>query len=399
MSINDHKKTAIMKVFNCMKSIDILRKLVSFNSEPSRSNLDLLDWVEEYLAGYGIEGQRVYDVTLSKANFYATVGPECSGGIVLSGHTDVVPVDGQTWDTPPFELSIRGQRAYGRGTCDMKGFVSASLAALPNMLAADIKRPIHFAFSYDEELGCVGAPSMIAEIVKTLPPVDAVVVGEPTNMKVIENHKGMMAGHVEIVGRDAHSSMPQLGVDANLAAHSWMTDVVAATEELRSRARADSPFDPPYSTINIGTLQGGAATNIVAGTCKIGWSARVMEHDEPAEMIAMIQHATDRIDGQLKAEDASCGAVLTIDTQVPALKSEPNPVAADLARSITGDNGRNRVVSFATEGGQFQDGGFSVVVCGPGSIEQAHKPNEFIELSQLDACDDFITKIIERQKT
>ncbi|MBU2866417.1 acetylornithine deacetylase [Pacificibacter marinus] len=381
-----------------MKSIDVLKKLVAFNSEPSRSNLDLLDWVESYLADYGITATRVYDAGGTKANIYARVGPSCAGGIILSGHTDVVPVDGQTWDTPPFELTIRDGRAYGRGTCDMKGFVSTALAALPQMVAENLTRPIYFALSYDEELGCVGAPSMIAELVKKLPPVDAVVVGEPTNMKVIENHKGMMAGHVSIVGRDAHSSMPQLGVDSNLAAHAWMTDIIAVTEKLRAGRQVDSPFDPPYSTINIGTLQGGAATNIVAGTCKIGWSARVMDHDDPAAMIAELQRATDKIDAQLKAQDATCGAVLTIDTQVPALTSEPNPVAADLARSITGDNGRNQVVSFATEGGQFQDGGYSVVVCGPGSIEQAHKPNEFIELSQLEAGDAFIQKIIERQR-
>lgn len=380
-----------------MKTIDVLTKLVAFNTEPSRSNLELLDWVESYLATYGVTAKRVYNEDCTKANLYATVGPMVEGGVVLSGHTDVVPIDGQVWDTPAFEVTIKDGRAYGRGTCDMKGFVAATLAALPDMMAADLQRPIHFAFTYDEELGCIGAPSLVAELVQELPPIDAVVVGEPTNMRVIESHKGMMAGHVEIIGRDAHSSMPQLGVDANLAAHQWMTDIIAATEAFKTRAQDDSPFAPPFSTINIGTLQGGAATNIVAGTCTIGWSARVMDHDDPAQIIAELQSATDRIDAQLKSADEACGATLSIATQVPALRPDVPPVAADMARAFTGDNQRNKVVSFATEGGQFQDGGYSAVVCGPGSIEQAHKPNEFIDLSELDACDAFLHKVIERQ--
>jgi acetylornithine deacetylase len=311
----------------------------------------------------------------------------------------VVPVDGQIWNTPPFELTERDGRAYGRGTCDMKGFVSVVLAAVPEMVAADLAKPIHFAFTYDEELGCLGAPSLIAELVKQLPPVDAVVVGEPTNMKVIENHKGMMSGHVFITGRDAHSSMPQLGVDSNLAAHRWISDVIKLTGDLEKRAKDDSPFAPPFSTINIGMLKGGSATNIVAGTSDIGWSARIMDHDQPSEIIAYLQDATDRLDARLKSQSEDCGAVLSVDTEVPALKPEANPVAADIARAITGDNQPNKVVSFATEAGQFQTVGYSAVVCGPGSIEQAHKPNEFIELSQIEICETFVSKIIERQMT
>ena len=380
-----------------MKALKILEILVAFPTVSSSSNLDLMAWVAGYLDRYGVKSHLVPNEDGTKTNLYATIGPATAGGIILSGHTDVVPVEGQDWHSAPFETVIKDGRVYGRGTCDMKGFLAIVLAAVPAMVAADLKRPIHLAFTYDEEVGCLGAPPLIAELVKVLPPVDAVFVGEPTSMKVIENHKGMVTGSVMITGRDAHSSMPHLGVDANLAAHHWMSEILKLGASLASKRQPGSTFEPPISTINIGVLSGGNAVNIVAGKCHIGWSLRVMPTDDAAEIIAEIQRATAKVDFALKAQDGNCGATLVIHTEVPSFKVEPTPTAANLCRSFTGENNKDQVVSFATEAGQFQLAGYSVAVCGPGSIEQAHKPNEFIALSEMDRCAEFLTMAISRQ--
>lgn len=380
-----------------MNALKILEILVAFPTVSSNSNLDLMTWIAGYLDRYGIKSHFVPNNDGRKTNLYATIGPANAGGIILSGHTDVVPVEGQDWHTAPFETVIKDGRVYGRGTCDMKGFLAIVLAAVPAMVVADLKRPIHLAFTYDEEVGCLGAPRLIAELVKVLPPVEAVFVGEPTNMKVIENHKGMVTGSVMITGRDAHSSMPHLGVDANLAAYHWISEMLKLGTSLASKRQLGSTFEPPISTINIGVLSGGNAVNIVAGKCHIGWSLRVMPTDDAAEIIAEIKSATAKIDVALKAQDGDCGAVLIIHTEVPSFKMEATPTAANLCRSFTGENNKDQVVSFATEAGQFQLAGYSVVVCGPGSIEQAHKPNEFLALSEIELGEEFLRKVIQRQ--
>lgn len=378
-----------------MDAHQIIAKLVSFPTVSSESNLDLMHWIRDYLDQYDVQSHILPSEDGIKANLYATIGPSVAGGIVLSGHTDVVPVTGQSWKSDPFQTVTRGGRMYGRGTCDMKGFVGIALAAVPAMVAKGLKRPIHLAFTHDEEIGCVGAPFLISELVAKLPPVDAVIVGEPTNMKIIENHKGLIAGYLEVKGRNAHSSMPQLGVDANLAAHRWMSEAIALTDDLGARSHPDRGFEPACSTINFGVISGGHAFNIISADCRIDWSVRVVPGDRPEDIIATLQAAADNIDRQLKCEDAACGAVLRVETQVPPFQSEAHPVAADLCRRLTGDNGRDRVVSFATEAGQFQQAGYSVVVCGPGSIEQAHKPDEYIELSQIAAGEALLHSIID----
>jgi acetylornithine deacetylase len=372
---------------------DLLGKLVAFDTTSRLSNLELIAFVEARLAEHGIGGTRVTNADGSKANLYATLGPVVEGGVVLSGHTDVVPVDGQDWRTDPFVLTRRGDRLYGRGTCDMKAFLALALAAVPLFLEA--RRPIHLAFSYDEEVGCVGAPAMIRDMVAHLPPVAAVIVGEPTNMEVVSAHKAISTWIVTVTGHEAHSSLTHLGLSANMAAIRLMGSLAGLADRLEQDAVAGSAFLPPHPTLTVGQINGGTAVNILARSCVFAFDLRCPPGYDPRAIIAPFLAEAAAMDRAMKLRFPECGVSVALRSGAPALAPESDGEAERLARRIAGDNGPARAVAYAAEAGQFQQAGYSTVICGPGSIEQAHQPDEYIEIAQLERGAAFMLRLAE----
>lgn len=375
---------------------DILEKLVSFPSVSRDSNLPLLDWVEAYLSAHGVAAHRVYNAEGTKANLYAVVGPEVAGGVVLSGHVDVVPVDGQAWSSDPFVLTERDGRLYGRGACDMKGFDALALAAVPLALARGVKRPLQIALSYDEEFGCVGAPSMIAEMAERLPPA-TVIVGEPSMMKPVSGHKGGSGLWVQVTGVPVHSSMMHVGVSA---VHEAARLIMWANEvNAEHRAKPVTPlaglFDPPWTTIHCGTIRGGTAGNITAADCAFDMSFRVVPGESNADLKARFLAFVAEVEAGMKAVDPRAGITVTERFRVPLLKPEAQGAAEALACALTGENGAG-VVSYGTEAGQFQEAGYSAIVCGPGDIAQAHQPDEYISVAQFEAGWAFMQRLVDR---
>ena len=374
----------------------MIARLVAFDTVSSKSNLPLIEDVRAYLAEHGVECHLVPNEDGTKANLYATIGPKVAGGVVLSGHTDVVPVDDQDWSTDPFEVVEKDDRLYGRGTCDMKGFCAIALALVPEMLAADMKRPIHLAFSYDEELGCLGAPFMIREMAGQLPAIDAVVVGEPTDMQVAEMHKGVYGAHVFVRGKEVHSSQTHLGVSATRYAAKIVNFLNDLHDEFVANPYDDLPLEPPHSTINVGKIQGGIADNIVARDCNFTYDFRVLPQEGHHNIAEKIANYIATLEAEMKAKDPDCYIKQEIIWTPGFLAKEEDP-AKSLAMRLAGKN-ETIGVPYGTEAGQFQeDGSFSTIVCGPGSIDQAHKPDEFIELSQVELGVDFIRKLIAHQ--
>lgn len=375
----------------------MLEKLVAFPSVSRDSNLPVIDFIEDYLKAYGIPSTRVYNDEGNKASLYATVGPQVPGGVVLSGHTDVVPVDGQDWQTDPFTVTQKGDRVFGRGTCDMKGFLSLGLAQLPAMVAADLVRPIHFAFSYDEELACLGAWDLVAEMAKHVAMPAAVIVGEPTNMEVVTGHKGLINLLTRVRGFEVHSSLAHTGVSAVAIAAKLVTYLTETSEQNRQAADPQNPFVPNWTTVHCGQIEGGTAHNIVAKDCWFATDIRAIPTETPRQFYdRYLAYVRDEVEPAMQAIHRDTGIDIEILSEVPGLAPETNGAAEELARSLTGDNG-SHVVSYGTEAGQFQGAGFSVVVCGPGSIEQAHQPNEYLELSELEKGSQFIQDLIKRQ--
>jgi len=374
---------------------EMLARLVAFDTTSRNSNLALIEFVEGWLSALGVDSHRVANQDGSKTNLYATVGPMVVGGVVLSGHTDVVPVDGQPWSSAPFALTERNDRLYGRGTCDMKGFLALALAAAPDFAAAGLKRPIHFALSYDEEIGCLGAPSMIRELTRELPRPMAVVVGEPTDMQVVNGHKGISSWRVVVTGHEAHSSLTHLGISAVSVAVELMHKLTVLAHQLEQQAVPGSGFVPPHATLTIGQVNGGTAVNILARECSFVFDLRTLPGDSPDEIIAPFLAAVHQADRQMRTRFADAGASVTRRSQTPALAAWPNSPAATLARRLAGDNGPDRVVPYAAEGGQFQEAGFDTVICGPGSIEQAHQPDEYVEKAQILRGAAFMRRLIE----
>jgi len=377
------------------RAIDLLARLVSFDTTSRLSNLALIEWVEAYLAQLNIPSRRVPNADGTKSNLLATIGPAVEGGVVLSGHTDVVPVDGQPWSTDPFVLTERDGRLYGRGTCDMKGFLALALAAAPDLAAATLSKPLHLAFSYDEEVGCLGAPDMIAVIARDLPRPALVVVGEPTDMVAVSGHKGIASFKVTVSGREAHSSLTHLGVSANMAAIKLMAGLVALSEKLEREADPASPFTPKGATLTIGQVNGGTAVNILARECVFIFDLRTPPGLDPMAILADFFATAAAMDAELKARAPEAGVRVERRSLTPAFAPEVDGVAEAFARRMAGDNGPGRVVPYAAEAGQFQGAGFSTVICGPGSIDQAHQPDEFVEISQMQRGAAFMARLIE----
>jgi acetylornithine deacetylase len=377
------------------RAIDILGALVAFDTTSRLSNLALIEWVEAYLSRLGVASRRVPNADGTKSNLLASIGPSAPGGIVLSGHTDVVPVDGQSWSSDPFVLTRRDGRLYGRGTCDMKGFLALALAAAPDLAAATLDRPVHLAFSYDEEIGCLGAPDMIEVIARELPRPALVVVGEPTDMVAVRGHKGIASFRVTVTGREAHSSLTHLGVSANMIAIKLMSHLVELSERLEREADPASLFTPKGATLTVGQVNGGTAVNILARECVFIFDLRTPAGLEPREILADFFALAKKLDAEIKAKAPEGGVVVETRSMTPAFAPEVDGVAETFARRIAGDNGPPRVVPYAAEAGQFQGAGFSTVICGPGSIDQAHQPDEFVEISQMERGAAFLRRLVE----
>ena len=372
---------------------EMIETLVGFPTVSRDSNLDLIRFVRDYLAGHGVESHVVPNEDGTKANLYATIGPDAGGGIVLSGHTDVVPVDGQPWDTDPFGVVERGGRLYGRGTADMKSFSAVALALVPDMLAHGLKRPIHLALSYDEEVGCLGAPAMIAEIAANVPRPTAVIVGEPTSMKVMTAHKGIAVFETVVTGHEAHSSQTHRGVSAVMTA----ARLVSKLDEMARAEAANGstlPFEPPFTTIHVGVIEGGTAANIISRRCRFVWDVRHIPEDDPMIHVDRFNAwCESEVLPEMRSVAPQAGIETRMLNEAPALGPEEDGEAERIARAITGDNAVH-AAAYAAEAGQFQQAGFSTVICGPGSIDQAHQPNEYIELDQIDRCEWFLRRLM-----
>ena len=373
----------------------ILDRLVAFPTVSRDSNLPLIDWVEDYLDSHGVTAQRVWNKDRTKASLYAQIGPAVAGGVILSGHTDVVPVDGQPWSSDPWTVTERDGRLYGRGTCDMKGFVALALAAVPLALAADIKRPLQLALSHDEEVGCTGAPAMIAEMARRLPRAAAVIVGEPSRFSVVTGHKGGTGFKVHVKGHEVHSSLIHTGVSAIMAAAPLIdfANRVNAANAARPPAALAQLFDPPWTTLHVGMVEGGTAHNITAADCRFSIEFRVVPGEDIEDRVAEFARQVARAVGTMQAIRPETGITLERFFSVPPLRPEAKGAAEALVRRLTGDNGIH-VVSCGTEAGQFQAEGYSAVVCGPGDIAQAHQPDEYLELSQFNAGWSFMQRLV-----
>jgi acetylornithine deacetylase len=371
---------------------EVLAKLVAFNTESQRSNLEIIEFCRDYLASHGVESLIVPGHEAGKANLFATIGPDIDGGVVLSGHTDVVPVTGQDWTSDPWTLTERDGKLYGRGSCDMKGFDAIALALVPEMLAAPLKRPIHIALTHDEEVGCVGARILAKALTAAGAKPSAIIVGEPSMMQVVTGHKGAIRMITTVRGHAVHSSRIDTGVSAVMVAGqliAWSAEMMAKN---KANASTTSIFEPPYSTLHVGVVQGGTAVNIAAEHCQFYHEVRVMPGDE-TDYVALYKARIAELEAEMKAIAPETGITLEITSQTPPLAPEPHGEAEALSRRITGDNG-SHVVSYGTEGGLFQAENWSTVVCGPGNIAQAHQPNEFISIEQLEAGTTFVRKLI-----
>ncbi|MFK5996973.1 MAG: acetylornithine deacetylase [Rhodobacterales bacterium] len=374
----------------------LIADLVGHATVSDTSNLEIQNYIEAYLKFYGITVTRVYNDAGDKANLYASIGPDVAGGVVLSGHTDVVPVVGQAWSSDPFKVVEKDDRLYGRGTCDMKSFLAIALSLVPDMQAANMKRPIHLAFSYDEEVGCLGAPRMIDDMVAKLPPIDAVIVGEPTLLEIANAHKGVRGYRFRFRGVEAHSSQPHRGVSAIEYATKLMAEIYEIRDELTAKPFTGTSFEPPYSTLNVGMINGGTAHNIIAKECAFTVDYRYIPQDDRRAVIDRIDLLVGKLSAAMQKDHPDAGIDVDI-AEIPAFRAETDSNAEMLCRQLSGKNNTLNV-SYGTEAGQFQERGYSTIVCGPGSIDQAHKPDEYIELEQVKKGVQFIKSLINRQK-
>jgi len=374
-----------------MDAPQLIRTLVGFDTISRDSNLPLIEFVENYLDDQGIRSRRVPSPDGAKSNLVASVGPERAGGVILSGHTDVVPVDGQDWGTDPFGVVQAEGRLYGRGTCDMKGFIGIALALVPQMKT--LRRPLHFALSYDEEVGCLGAPAMIETITAELPAPAAVIVGEPTSMAAVTGHKGIVALRTVVRGYETHSSQTQRGVSAVMTAARLVGYLGGMAEQLAADTEPDNGFEPHHSTVHVGIIQGGTALNIISRDCEFVWDIRNIPPDDPQVLVDQFeQYCRDEVLPEMRRRHPDCSITTELLAQAPAFGMSDSPALA-LVQSLTGQSNTGQV-SYAAEAGLFQAAGLPVVLCGPGSIDQAHQPNEYISLSQVAAGEAFLRDLI-----
>lgn len=373
--------------------VEMLARLVAFDTTSRLGNLPLIAWVEQYLDEWGIPHFRVdYEAGL-KTNLFATIGPDVAGGIVLSGHTDVVPVDGQPWTSNPFELVARGDKLYGRGSCDMKGFIATALALVPQFKAASLRHPIHLALSCDEEVGCKGVRPLVAAMKGWVNKPKAVIVGEPTMMQVVNAHKSAVTFSTEVTGHEAHSSLTDQGVNAIMVAGELLTELNRIKAGLMAEGDPSGRFNPPYSTVHVGVIEGGTAKNIIPRRCSFQWETRLLPTTDPQHVPSRFDAFASSLEPAMQAVAPATGIATSCTNHVPALAPDEQSPAEHLALHLTGENG-TQAVSYCTEAGLFQEIGIPAIICGPGSIEQAHKPDEFIAASEMAKCEGFLQRLI-----
>ncbi|UCH73409.1 MAG: acetylornithine deacetylase [Rhodospirillales bacterium] len=376
---------------------DLMEQLVGFDTTSRESNLDLIHFVRDYLSGHGVESTLVQDKTEPKANLYAMIGPTDRPGIMLSGHTDVVPVDGQEWHSDPFRMTEKDGRLYGRGTCDMKGFIAIALAHVPEFLRRGLETPIHLALSYDEEIGCLGVRHLI-DLINRLPirPRMA-IIGEPTEMQVIVAHKGKTDVNVHVRGFECHSALAPQGVNAVQYAAELIGHISGMARRVAAEGPFDDEFDVAHSTLHTGLIQGGTALNIVPKDCHFEFEIRNLPDHDPQPLLDEIyRFAAEELEPRMQAVHPGTGFSFDQGVQYPGLDMRPDDEAVTLAKALAGQNSHAKV-AFGTEGGLFQqDAQIPCVICGPGSISQAHKPDEYLSLEQLAAGEAFMTRLADR---
>ena len=379
------------------KVLSILEHLIGFDTTSCNSNLELICYVEDYLSQYGVKSILVNDESGGKANLYATIGPSDRGGVMLSGHTDVVPVEGQHWNSDPFVLTQLGDKVFGRGSADMKGFIACVLGWVPQMAAAELETPIHIALSYDEEVGCIGVRRLL-DLMKNMPVVPSMaIIGEPTNMEIVVAHKGKRAIRVNVRGASAHSAYPTEGVNAVEVAAQLIAHICAAQRKIEKNGPFDSEFRVPYTTLHVGTIRGGTALNIVPNECSFDFEIRHLPEHEIDLLISDIEKfAIDNLEPKMHLKNPDAGIDFTELFGYPALFTAPNAPIVGFVRSLLDGNRGVEKISFGSEAGLFsRQIGIPAVVCGPGSILQAHRPDEYVSLEQLKVCDSMLGKLIE----
>ncbi|MGR3624552.1 acetylornithine deacetylase [Pseudophaeobacter sp.] len=377
---------------------EMLERLVAFPTVSKSSNRDLIDFVQDYLQSHGVPVTVLPNGKGDKAALLATLGPVGPGGVVLSGHSDVVPVEGQDWSSDPWRLRARDGRLFGRGACDMKGFCAAALAMVPQFQAAGLKRPIHIAISYDEEIGCFGVQPLIDYLTKTLPRPEAVIVGEPSEMTVLNAHKGTWSLVTRVTGYEVHSSICHTGVSAVMAAArlvTWLEDRMLENAKNASAVGPASGFAPPYTTLHVGRIKGGSSGNITAGYCSFPVDIRVMPGEDMDQWLQLYLDHVSQMQAKLRKVRPEASISVAVNARVAGLTAEVDGPAEALVKQLTGDH-ISRQAGFGSEAGLFQEAGFSTTICGPGSMDQAHQPDEFISLDQLDHCTAFMRSLSER---
>ena len=401
------------------QSVEWLKRLIAFDTVSRHSNLALIEEVQAYCISLGLEPVLTFNDTTdrehssnkanqSKANLFVSVpagggladtaSATIKGGIVLSGHTDVVPVDGQEWRSDPFKAEIRGDKLYGRGACDMKGFIACALNLLPQAVAlsqqGQLRKPLHLALSFDEEVGCLGAPLMLEELSQRGINPDYCIVGEPSSMKMVVAHKGISVFRCSVHGKSAHSSLTHQGVNAISYAAKLIGFIDELASQLAESDQVDPMFDVPYSTLSIGTIEGGTATNIVPNLCEFTFDYRNLPSMGNQDILPVIEQRITELNRQMQQVDSQTGIKIEQLESVPAMTDTESEALQQLIAGLVQSSARHKV-AYATEGGQFTNAGIATVICGPGSIEQAHKADEYVELAQLAECDDFLQKLLQ----
>ncbi len=377
-------------------SLDLIRTLVGFDTTSRGSNMALIDWVRDYLAGHGIDSQLTTNDDGRKANLFATLpsrdGNATTGGIVLSGHTDAVPVDGQPWETDPFTATLQGDKLYGRGVADMKSFSAIGLAFVPEFLGRGLSRPLHFALSYDEEVGCIGVRRLIDDISRRGIRPSGCIVGEPTGMRLVIAHKGKRSFRCRVRGREAHSALTPLGVNAVQIACEIVNFLTQIAHRFRDRGGFDAAYDVPYTTVHTGVIHGGTALNIVPRDCTFDFEFRHLPFDDPDALFADVKRFAQTLIPEMHAVDPSTYIEFEPISAMPGFDTHGGSQIAELGRACTDERDYAKV-SFGTEAALFHNADIATIICGPGHIEQAHQPNEWISLEQLAACERFMRRL------
>ncbi|MGF6724513.1 acetylornithine deacetylase [Paraburkholderia sp. GAS41] len=380
---------------NEVASRALLERLIGFATVSRDSNLELIAFIRDYLEALGVQSELFYNPERTKANLFATIGPLDHGGIVLSGHTDVVPVDGQAWTMEPFRLTEQDGRLYGRGTADMKGFIASVLAAVPRFLERPLKAPIHLAFSYDEEVGCLGVRPMLMELAKREYQPRLCLIGEPTGLKPVLGHKGKLAMRCHVKGAACHSAYAPYGVNAIQYAARLIGKLEEIGSELAEPEHHDERFDPPFSTVQTGVIKGGRALNIVPAECEFDFEVRALPGFDAQQVSDKLQtYAEAELLPKMRSVQSDTGIRLQSLSAYPGLATPPDSEAADLLALLSGSRDFG-TVAFGTEGGLFNEAGIPTIVCGPGSMDQGHKPDEFISLEQLSNCDAMLARLAD----